>query len=256
VEKYCAGEQKVIEENNSRALRPLTMNGIGGKEKSGKCQEWYGTCTEQSWNRAVSPRQECGMKTIGRSAILLVVALFAFAMVARADNIHLCNVPTGCSSGSVISFGWGTTTAYLSGNPTGDELFLALLSPVSNTSGNWNNNGTSLWSVLGIPTAGNSTYPTLSSAISQELIGTGMTVGSFNVSAMDLLTTWTGNPQTISLPWTPTGTIIMAFTENSSGQMALVTPWSSSLVNVPEPSSLLMLGVGLAGVLAVKKALA
>jgi PEP-CTERM motif len=41
----------------------------------------------------------------------------------------------------------------------------------------------------------------------------------------------------------------MAFTEDAQGNLSSVTPWSSSLIATPEPSSLLMVGAGLAGLL-------
>lgn len=185
-----------------------------------------------------------------RGLVLLAMCLFLGAW-AKADNIHLCDVSTGCSSSNVI--GIGGTTAYVSGNATGQELFLAILAPVSDNSGNWNSNGTTLWSVLGV--SGGSTFPNLNSAISQELIGTGMSVQSFNASAFDLGTLWTSNPQGVTLPSGPIGTIYMAFTEDAKGNLGLVTPWSSSLVNTPEPSSLLLLGAGLLGLFGGKKAL-
>lgn len=185
-------------------------------------------------------------------AAVLSLAFLGFAMTAKADNIHLCDVSTGCSSSNVIPIHSGTTTAYVTGNPTGEELFLAVLTPVADTSGNWNSG--SLWSALGLNTAGNSTYPTLSSAISQELIGTGIAALSFNVSDVDLGTTWITNGQQITLPGSPLGSIYMAFTLDANGNVDLVTPWSSSLVNTPEPASLLLLGAGLAGLAALKKA--
>lgn len=199
------------------------------------------------------------MKMFGRSTILAVAVLFAFAMAAKADNIHLCTSASNCpaNSNNIITIATGTTTAFVGGNPDNLELFLAILQPVAGTSGNWNS-GT-LWSVLGVP--GGSTYPTLSSAISQEQIGTGITAQSFNVSSLDLGTTWTTNPQQITLPNDPLGTIFLVYTTSPGGSLALVSPWSSSLANggvtgAPEPSSMLMVGLGLAFVLALKKVLA
>jgi hypothetical protein len=83
---------------------------------------------------------------------------------------------------------------------------------------------------------------------------------SFNVSDLKI-GTWTTSPQTVTLPSEPTGTIFMAFTENSDGSLALVTPWSSSLatttpVGTPEPSSIVLLSAGLFGLLALKRAIA
>ena len=194
------------------------------------------------------------MKYMVRSGIVLVTLCFAFSLQAKADNIHLCDVSTGCNAGSVIPI--GTTTAYVTGNPTGQELFLAILTPVAGTSGGWH--GGTLWSALNpaITCKNKCTYPTLSSAISQELTGAGIVAASFNVSDHDLRVAWTVNGQQITLPNEPVGTMFMAFTETSGGALNLVTPWSSSLLTTPAPesSSLLLLGIGLLGVLGLTKA--
>ncbi|HEY8715851.1 MAG TPA: PEP-CTERM sorting domain-containing protein [Candidatus Acidoferrum sp.] len=199
------------------------------------------------------------MKSSILGGVLALALSFAFAGAAKADNIHLCDVSTGCSASSVIPISGSATTAFLSGNPTGDSLFLAILQPVADLTGNWNDNGTTLWSVLGV--GNGSVFPNLASAISQESGATGIAALSFNVSDL-AIGTWTDNPQTVTLPGgQPAGTIFMAFTEDADGNLALVTPWSSSLVtttttSTPEPGSFMLLGAGLIGLLALKRVLA
>jgi len=195
------------------------------------------------------------MKNMLRSGALLVAICFVFALAAKADDIHLCAAGSDCSTGSVIAISSGTTSATLSGgNPglIGQHLFLAVLTPLTDTSGNWNDNKTTLWSLLAPPVdcGKNCTYPNLNSAISQESgSGTGISALSFNVTDISE-GTWLFSGEYLSLPSEPMGTIFMAFTEDANGHLTSVTPWSSSLIVTPEPSSLFMVGgAGLAGLL-------
>jgi hypothetical protein len=195
------------------------------------------------------------MKNMFRGGALLATICFVFALGAKADDIHLCAIGSDCSTGSVIAVSSGTTSATLSGgNPglIGQQLFLAVLTPLTDKSGNWNDNKTTLWSLLEPPVdcGNNCKYPNLNSAISQESgSGTGISPLSFNVTDISE-GAWLFSGEYISLPSESMGTIFMAFTEDTNGNLTSVTPWSSSLIVTPEPSSLFMVGgAGLAGLL-------
>ena len=75
-----------------------------------------------------------------------------------------------------------------------------------------------------------------------------MTPGSFNATSFQV-GGWTGSVtagQLVNLPAnTSIGTIFIAYLEDSQGNLIAVSPWSSSLINVPEPSSIMLLGAGL-----------
>jgi hypothetical protein len=203
------------------------------------------------------------MKNMFRGGALLATICFVFALGAKADDIHLCAIGSDCSTGSVIAVSSGTTSATLSGgNPglIGQQLFLAVLTPLTDKSGNWNNNKTTLWSLLEPPVdcGNNCKYPNLNSAISQESgSGTGISPLSFNVTDISE-GAWLFSGEYISLPSESMGMMFMAFTEDTNGNLTSVTPWSSSLIVTPEPSSLFMVGgaalAGLLGLLMKAKA--
>jgi hypothetical protein len=184
------------------------------------------------------------------STAVMLALCFIWGGVAKADNLHLCDINAVCNSGSVISILPSATVAFANGTSyAGGTLFLLVLTPASGNSGAWN--GGNLWNVvLGVSPQN---YPTLASAISQEQIGTGMVVSSFNVQSISQgAGVWNGSA-TINLPGgQPIGTIYMAYVLDASGNLVAVSPWSSSLivsntppVSTPEPSSLVLFGAGL-----------
>jgi hypothetical protein len=195
------------------------------------------------------------MKNIFRGGALLAAICFVFALAAKADDIHLCAVGSDCSTGSVIAISSGTTSATLRGGNPGlieQQLFLAVLTPLTDKSGNWNDNKTTLWSRFAPPVdcGHNCKFPNLKSAISQES-GSGLGISPLSFNVTDISEgAWLFSGEHIPLPSASMGTIFMAFTEDAHGKLTSVTPWSSSLIVTPEPSSLLMVaGAGLAGLL-------
>lgn len=182
------------------------------------------------------------------AGVAVVAFSLAFANAAKADDIHLCDVSTGCSASSLIAT--TSTTAYATGKySAGDTLYLAILVPETNTSGNFNST-TNLWTALSETPAAqfNTTFPNLASAISNLTGATGFVATTFEATDVNE-GAWTGKAtiDLSSLDLAPND-IVMAFIEDANGYTVAVTPWSSSLaVSTPEPASLSLLGMGLIG---------
>jgi PEP-CTERM motif len=137
--------------------------------------------------------------------------------------------------------------------PSGTEtLWIAVLTPRSTGSGTFSGpagTNANLWAALGVSPTQN--FPNFSSTASQELGATGIRAGSFIATSFQVggpTGTWTGSVnsgQSVTLPNGPVGTIFIAYLLDSKGNLIAVSPWSSSLVFVPEPSSSMLLGLGL-----------
>src|SRR5215472_15929133 len=177
--------------------------------------------------------------------LVLVTAAFICSTPALADNIHLCDISatTPCDANSVIPVFFGQNQAWVFGNSApGETLFIVALTPSS--SGAFTS-GANLSALLGFSPTQN--FPNFSSMHDQELGATGINATSFSIAKFPGVT-WTGSVnvgQQITLPNVPVGTIFFAYVTDSHGNLILVSPYSSGLILVPEPSSLTLLGAGL-----------
>lgn len=181
---------------------------------------------------------------------LAIIAL-GYSAPALADNIHLCDIDqyTSCNAGSAILVHGSLPQQVwvFGGANSSDTLHIAVLTPQTGSGGNFGPTS-NLWTALGVSPS--QTFPNFASTLSQEQMATGMTPGSFTATSFTV-GAWTGSVnagQSITLPKYPVGTIFIAYLTDSSGNLVAVSPWSSSLIFVPEPSSLMLLATGLLAV--------
>ncbi len=76
------------------------------------------------------------------SAAVMLTLCFIYAGVAKADNLHLCDINAVCNSGNVITISSSATVAFANGTSyAGGTLYLLVLTPAAGTTGAWKAKG-------------------------------------------------------------------------------------------------------------------
>lgn len=194
------------------------------------------------------------MKTFLTSVALIGAFLLASAGPAIADDIHLCDNATACSNNAMTLT--SSSNLYLFGsNPTGGDVYLAVFTPESGTTGNFSASTSflsALDTIFGETLAGPS-QPKFKDFESNYNGASGLTAGSFDLSAIDLgVLNVTQTPTLITGVTIPEGDVAIAFILNGANVEAVSPNSSDFVIGTPEPSDLLLLALGLCGLCLLK----
>ena len=204
------------------------------------------------------------MKRLLTSVALLGVLSLVSAGSLMADDIHLCDNTTGCSNGAMTLT--NSPNLYLFGTVSaGDDVYIAGLAPTTGAGADTFTSTNGFYSVvgnlLGVTVSSNPSQPKFSDFDSNftgaggSASATGFDVTLYNLGMLSLSET----TATLVNATIPPGDAVLAFTFNpNTNSVDSVSPNSSDfllgqVVNTPEPSNILSLGLGLCALVFFKR---